>query len=294
MSDSSTDSRPVLVIGSSGMLGSSVVRDLERRGRSGLAPGRDRLDLLDTNLGTVLDELDPSAVINAAAFTDVQRAERAEHRALVFRINRDAPAHLARACRRLGIPLVHVSTDFVFDGAQREPYREEDPVGPLQVYGRSKLEGEQGVFRAHPEALVVRTSTLFGPVAPGRSHYVDSILRQSRQGGELGVVRPPVSSPTYVPDLARGIVDLLERRATGCVHLVNHGAASRLELARETVRLAGLANQVEIVERPVPQGDLERPAYSVLDTSRFSELTGDSPRPWREALREYLEPVSPG
>jgi len=275
------------------MLGGSVVLDLERRGWPRIAPVRDQLDLMGNALDATIAGFEPGAVINAAAFTDVQAAEREDQRAEVYRLNRDAPGRLAGVCRRLGIPFLHVSTDFVFDGAKTEPYREDDPVRPIQEYGRSKLEGERNVLDADPDALVVRTSTLYGPGRVGRPHYVDAILRQALRGAELRVVRLPVSSPTYVPDLARGMIELLVCGAAGRVHFVNRGACSRLDLARETVRLAGLAASVEVTERAAPQGDLKRPPYSVLDTSRFAELTGFPPRPWQKALAEYVKTASP-
>lgn len=285
-----SDSGPILIVGGSGMLGLSLIGELERRGLGHEAPDLDRLDLLACDPGPFVTELQPSAVVNASAFTDVGRAERPENRSEVDRLNQHAPEDLARACARLGIPLVHVSTDFVFDGTGSEPYREDDEVNPLQVYGRSKLEGERAVFAACPYALVLRTSTLFGPGRPAdRPHYVDAILNQARKGADLQVVPLPISSPTYVPDLARGMIDLLGNNAAGIVHLVNSGSCSRLELAREAIRIAGLADEVMVRERPAPPNDLARPAYSVLDTSRFAALTGYSPRPWQDALREYIE-----
>jgi len=283
-------SGPILIVGGSGMLGLSLIGDLERRGLTHEAPDLDRLDLLAVDAGPFVTDLRPSAVVNASAFTDVGPAERPENRLAVDRLNRDAPEELARACAGLGIPLVHVSTDFVFDGTSSEPYREEEEAMPVQVYGQSKLEGERAVFAACPHALVVRTSTLFGPGRPrDRPHYVDAILNQARKGAELQVVRLPISSPTYTSDLARGMIDLLLKEAAGIVHLVNRGSCSRLDLARETVRIAGLGSSVKVNERPAPADDLARPAYSVLDTSRFAGLTGQPPRPWQDALREYIE-----
>ncbi len=185
------------------------------------------------------------------------------------------------------MPLIHVSTDFVFDGKLGRPYIETDPTGPVQVYGESKLLGEQAVVAAYPEALVARTSTLYGH---GRKqpHYVDAILAQARSKDVLEVVRLPVSSPTFATDLARGLVALWRVAASGLVHVVNDGACSRLELARESVRLAGLAGRVEVRERAEPPGGVRRPAYSVLDTSRFAELTGGKLRRWDAALDEYV------
>jgi len=282
--------RTVLVLGGSGLLGEALVRELQARGASFRAPRRGEFDLFETErIGENVDRIRPAAVINAAAFTDVARAERPEERRAVDALNRDAPAALAEHCSRRGLPLVHVSTDYVFDGAARRPYRENDPVRPLQVYGRSKLAGEIAVSEVLAAAVVVRTSTLYGPGRRRRPHYVDAVLRQARETGRLRVVRRPVSSPTYAPDLAAAILELLDRGARGLFHVVNGGACSRLELAREAVRLAGLGDRVEIGERPEETGGLARPTYSVLDASRFAEFGGTPVRSWNAALRAYLE-----
>ncbi len=236
-----------------------------------------------------MEQLAPRTVINAAAYTDVNGAEAADQRTLAVALNRELPARLAGACDRIGAPLVHVSTDYVFDGTADRPYREEDPVAPLQVYGETKLAGEREITERLGEsrALIVRVSTLYGP-GP-RGHYVRAILGQARKRARIEVVRLPVSSPGYTPDLAEGLVELVWSRARGVVHLANGGGCSRLELAREIVRLAGL--DVRVDERPVATDPAPRPAYSVLDTSRYTELTGRAMRPWRDALAEYLSAV---
>lgn len=279
-----------VVLGGSGMLGRSLLRELAGRGEAAIAPSRRELDLNEVeSIRQHLAALGPSAVINAAAFTNVAQAEQAAHHAEVYRLNREAPGGLAETCRELQVPLVHLSTDYVFDGRKQQPYREDDPVAPLQVYGHSKLEGEIEVLDRHPEALVVRTSTLFGPGRTERPHYVDAVLRQARETGRLELARLPVSSPTYSLDLARGLLELLRVGAVGLVHLVNAGACSRLELAAETLRLTGLAGRVEVQERPAAEPTARRPDYSVLDTRLYTRLTGDVLRPWQHALRDYLE-----
>lgn len=282
-------SGPILVLGGSGLLGEALQVELVRRGREVHAPGRDELDLADDrSIETWFENSSASAVINAAAYTDVTRAEISAEREEVFRLNRDAPATLAGICRRRGIDLIFVSTDFVFDGILGRPYDERHPPAPLQVYGRSKLEGERAVLETHPDALIVRTSTLYGPGRRGRPHYVDAILDQAARRDRIDVVRTPVSSPTYTPDLGRALVELLEVGASGLVHVVNDGACSRLELARETVRLAGAAGRVVVAERPESHEGPQRPAYSVLDGSRYLELCGSALRSWDQALADYV------
>jgi dTDP-4-dehydrorhamnose reductase len=271
------------------MLGRALLGSLGRRGLPRAGATRRDLDL--TRLDSIeawLRERRPAAVINAAGYTDVAGAERPEAREEAFRVNRDATRILGRACAKLGSALVHVSTDYVFDGELRRPYREDDPTGPLQTYGRSKLEGEQALRQEYPEALVARTSTLFGAGRTARPHYVDAILRQAQPGSAIEVVEPPVSSPTYAADLAEALVELLGRRATGLVHVVNDGGCSRLELARAVVEEAGLAGRVELRVRPASPGGPARPPYSILDTARLESILGRRLRPWRAALRAYL------
>jgi dTDP-4-dehydrorhamnose reductase len=279
----------ILVLGRTGLLGGALVALLERLGRPHRVLSRQELDLgRPETIASGLGSPAPDAVVNATAFTDVNKAELPEHRNDVFLVNRDGPGALARACAARGIRLVHVSTDYVFDGTKGEPYVEDDPTGPLQVYGESKLEGERRVFDAFPDALVVRTSTLYGSGRPARPHYVDAIAAQARKRPWLEVVERPVSSPTYAADLAEGILALLDVGAVGVVHVVNEGACSRLELARAIVESIGLASGVEVRTRPEPEGALRRPAFSALSTARLAALTGRPLRPWRTALDDYL------
>jgi dTDP-4-dehydrorhamnose reductase len=281
--------RPVLVLGGTGRLGSALQAECAARRMPCVAPAHAALDLDDP--GAIPKQLaahDAGAVINAAGFTDVDAAERPEHRASAIRRNAEGPGALARACARAGIDYVHVSTDYVFDGASSSPYREDDPVRPIQVYGASKLEGERAVAQAYPEALIARVSTLYGLAR--RPAYVDKILAAARARGEgaLDVVVHPVSSPTYAVDVAPALLDLLARKASGIVHVVNDGAASRLELAQEVVTLAGLAGRVALRARPEAAGALARPAYSVLDTAKLQSLLGRRLPPWKDALARYL------
>jgi dTDP-4-dehydrorhamnose reductase len=282
--------RPILVLGGSGLLGRALVAEARGRRVRCVCPERVELDLIDPGpLSGRLAAFEASAVINTAAFTEVTGAAAPERREVVWGLNRDLPRRLAEACAELGLPLVHISTDYVFDGQKRVPYVEEDPVAPLQEYGRSKLEGERCARKALPAVLIVRTSTLFGPrPTNAKLHFVDAILERGRQRGELELVRHPVSSPTYAPDLACAVLDLLHARTEGTVHAVNDGSCTRVELAAAALALAGLADRVRIVERPPGESGPPRPEYSVLDTTRLARLTGRRPRPWAEALSEYL------
>jgi dTDP-4-dehydrorhamnose reductase len=287
-------SGPLLVLGGTGRLGRAVAAVLTSRGRPLVAPDRIALDLAaGASLAGRLESIRPAAILNLAGFTNVAAAELPENAEPVIALNVEVPAALARACARVAIPFVHISTDYVFDGARSSPYLEDDPVNPLQVYGATKLDGERAVLARNPNALILRTSTLYGPGRPQQPAYVDAILRQARAiaaagGGVLEVVEPPISSPTYAPDVAPVLVELLDHGVTGIVHTVNDGAASRLELASTVVALAGLGDRVTVKSRPEPQGGLQRPAYSVLDTSKLSRLVGRKLPAWREALARYM------
>jgi dTDP-4-dehydrorhamnose reductase len=283
-----SDERHFLIFGGSGQLGTALVSELESRGAPVAAPSRSEVDLLCGDLASALVRWSPAAVIYAAAYNDVNGAELEANRNEVFRLNRDAPAELARACAGRGLPFVHVSTDYVFDGAQGEPYREDDPTRPLQVYGRSKLAGEGAVLAADPDALVVRTSTLFGASRRNGSNFVRAVLTRARTEAALDVVRLPISSPTYAADLARALLHLSDAGARGLVHVTNAGGCTRLELAVEAIRVAGLAGRVAVRERAQPPAGAPRPAYSILDTTRYAALTGRSMRPWRETLQDYV------
>ena len=284
----------ICVLGGTGLLGRAVTAELTRRGRLFTSPSRRALDLAGgAAIGARLEALRPVAIVNLAGFTDVAAAERPENRSAAEALNAELPGVVATACARLAIPLVHVSTDYVFDGSKRTPYSETDPVNPTQVYGATKLDGETAAIAASDRVLIVRVSTIYGPGRPQRPAYVDAILAQARAraaegGGAIEIVEPPVASPTYAPDVAPTLIDLMDRGTTGIVHVVNDGAASRLELARAAVALAGLGERVAVRVRPEPPGGLRRPPYSVLDTTKLHNLIGRKLPPWRDALERYI------
>ncbi len=233
-------------------------------------------------------------VLNAAADTRVDAAETDPRHT---RVNHVAVGLLAARCSEIGATLVHVSTDYVFSGKAIRPYREDDPVDPVNAYGRGKLAGERRAFEEGDEVLVVRTSWVFGT---GGANFVDTILKRVEAGGrELSVVNDQVGRPTFAGDLAAAVRALVERRVTGIVHFANAGDATWYEVAREALRLSG---RTDVALRPVTTGDFPRPArrprHSVLDTALYERLTKTAPRPWSEALAAYLEErravVSPG
>lgn len=284
----------VLVTGAAGMLGSQVIlaapEDLKTVGTDlREAPGVDApgVDLSDLEqVDALFVEHGPLAgVVHCAAYTAVDRAE--EERELAQRVNGDATGVLATRCAEEGIPLVVVSTDFVFDGKGRRPYREDDPVAPLGVYGATKLDGERQASQAHPDGTrIVRTQWLYGP--RGR-HFPHTMLQLARERDRLKVVADQVGSPTSTLELAPALWDVLLSAPAGVWHAACSGECSWFDLAVATFEASGVksvtVDPCTTEEFPRPA---QRPAYSVLDCSKLEALRGRPMAPWREALQTYL------
>jgi dTDP-4-dehydrorhamnose reductase len=218
------------------------------------------------------------------AYTQVDQAEDDSENA--YRLNKRLPAVLAAQIKSRGALLAHYSTDFVFDGASNRPYATQDTPNPQTVYGQSKLAGEQAILDSGLEKfLIIRTAWLFGP---WKTNFVRKMLELAAHRESLNVVHDQAGSPTYTKDLAENSIRLFSSGHLGLFHLVNVGKATWCELAQEAVRIAGLDCRVD----PIPSSDYpqkaKRPAYSVLDTSRFTEATGVTPRGWDQALRDYV------
>ncbi|MGI5845056.1 MAG: dTDP-4-dehydrorhamnose reductase [Candidatus Xenobium sp.] len=278
-----TPGRLHLVAGAAGMLG----RALQDLLPGALARTHQEWDI--AHLGTTRRLLEDFAraggciLWNAAAWTAVEAAE--DHPDQAARANIEGPRLLAEECARLGLGLVHVSTDFVFDGTRDVPYTEQDPPHPLGVYARTKLGGEKAVLDALPSALVARTSWVFGA---GWRHFPGRILEMARRDGRVRAVEDEFGSPTYAPHLAQGLLGLVQRNAQGLFHLAGQGRASRLELARATLTLAGLGSiPVEPCLASSFPSRVRRPANSALDCARAASL-GVALPPWREGVAAWL------
>lgn len=274
-----------LVLGGEGMLGRSVVERWRSDGEPVLGVGRGAGDLRDAaRLREVVDAFAPDVVINCAAFTRVDDCE--SERDLAMEVNGRAVGHAVAAAVRCGARFVHVSSDYVFDGEPGDPRREDDETGPISTYGESKLLGEQEAAR-HPDALVVRTSWLFGPSG---SSFPATMLRLIREGRvPLRVVDDQVGCPTYTPFLARAVRDLLRVGASGIVHYANREAVSWHAFASEIARQADPAVEVHPVSTAEFPRPARRPAYSALDTTRFEDLVGRPVETWSAGLALYLE-----
>jgi dTDP-4-dehydrorhamnose reductase len=263
------------------MLGRDVVAAAQNAGHEVGALARAELDITDAAAvrDAVLDA-HPEAVVNCAAWTDVDGAEAEE--AAATAVNGDGAGHVAAAAAEAGSLIVHVSSDYVFDGGEDEPYEEDAPTWPRSAYGRSKLAGEAAVASAGGRAAIVRSSWLFGP--HGRN-FVDTMRRVGAERDEVRVVDDQVGSPTYTGHLAPALVEIAERGLTGVLHIAGGGRCSWFELAVATFA------QAAIVCRVVPQSTAElgrpapRPAFSALASTR-----ADAPvlPHWRDGLRAHL------
>jgi len=282
-------SRPWLVTGAHGQLGTALCAHLAAAGVAVEGVDIEDFDIADADaMRAALAARRPVGVLNTAAITHVDRCEREPE--LAERGNAVAPAVLAEACRDAGIRLVHVSTDYVFDGQGTRPYREDDPTAPRSAYGRTKLAGEHAVLAASPSFVVVRTSWLFGR---GRN-FVAAVLDQAAQrrsgeaSGPLRVVDDQRGRPTYAADLAAGIWRLVELGAVGLYHVANEGVATWWELARFCLDEAGCHDlPIQKISTGELRVDAPRPAWSVLDTSKARALGVALPL-WQDAVRVYL------
>ena len=269
-----------LVLGGHGTLGTDLCALLAARGDDVVAPRSAECDIREPDcLGDRLDDVD--AVVNLAAWTAVDDAETHEPEA--FALNAVGAHHVARGCARRGLPLVHLSTDYVFDGHASTPYSVDAPQAPRSAYGRTKAAGEWAVRAAHPAALVVRTAWLYGVHGPS---FVATMLRLAGSHETLSVVDDQVGQPTWTVDVAAAVVELVESNAPGgCYHATSAGSTTWFGFTQELFRLRGLdpsrvsPTTTEAFPRPAP-----RPAYSVLD----HPAGGPQIRDWRAALAEAM------
>ena len=239
------------------------------------------------SVAEAFDSVRPDIVLNCAAYTDVDGAETHEMDALA--VNAVGPELLAHAAKKSNALLVHVSTDFVFDGEKVGAYREDDEVNPLGVYGKSKLLGERAVASIAPEYLIVRTAWLYGPDG---GNFVATILNLARQRSLVRVVDDQRGSPTYTGMLAETIWPLVSRGARGVFHASGRGACTWYELAAAAVELAGVKADVQPCTREEFPRPAKRPKNSVLDCSKAEDLLGEELEGWRVGLETYITGLS--
>jgi dTDP-4-dehydrorhamnose reductase len=286
----------IFIAGSKGQLGKALLK--QQPPRNMVLTGADVpvLDITDPlSVERVLAEHQPAMIINAAAYTDVDRAEDEPRNA--FSANRDGPAHLAEYCVNAGIPLIHLSTDYVFNGSKDRPYRESDPIIPLGVYGKSKAEGENEIRTRLTEHVIVRTSWMYG--VDGKN-FVKTILRAGRENDTLKIVSDQHGSPTCADDLAKVLITIADRlvddddRRWGTFHYCGLGSTSWFEFAVaifDNARQFGLPRIPQLL--PVKTAEWPtravRPPYSVLNCSLINNIFGITPVPWQDSLKKTVE-----
>jgi dTDP-4-dehydrorhamnose reductase len=293
----------ILLIGQDGQVGRDLQKPLSALGTV-VTVGRQQLDLAQADqIQAAIQNFAPDLIVNAAAYTAVDRAETESDRA--FAINANAPQQMARAAQALTIPLIHISTDYVFDGSKSSPYVETDATNPLGVYGQSKLAGEQEIQQVqaqHPEFqyAILRTAWVYG--AQGKGNFVKTMLRLGAERPEVRVVDDQIGTPTWSGDIAKAITGLAERFLTpdsseapsGIYHFTNSGAASWYDFAvaifeeAKTMGLPLTLQRVVPITTPEYPTPTQRPAYSVLSNQKIkSLLSGPAPQ-WRQSLRQML------
>jgi dTDP-4-dehydrorhamnose reductase len=275
----------ILITGAGGMLGQDVRKAAHAAGHEATALARAELDITDGDaVGAAIAAARPDAVINCAAWTQVDAAE--EHEPEATAINGAGPGVLAAAAARTGAWTVHVSSDYVFDGSKRQPYLESDPTGPLSAYGRSKLAGEIAVARAAPGAhTIVRSSWLFGAGGPC---FPKTMLRLAGERDELNVVADQIGCPTFTGHLAPALVALGEARAPGVRHVAADGQCSWYEFALATVQAGERdceMHPIDTSQYPLPA---PRPAFSVMRSERDAPTLPS----WQEGLRNFMSEIA--
>ena len=291
----------IVILGAGGRLGAALMREFRPK-YDVVGFNHAQLDLSDLEgLREKVGATTFDVLINAAAFTNVDACETERDRA--FRINADAPGVLAEICNEKDAKLIHFSTDYVFDGQKRAPYTEKDQANPISGYGESKLAGERNVLAAEDGHLVVRVSWVFGPDRPS---FVDAMIKRAQQDEKIDAIADKFSTPTYTHDIARMLLQFFDREvAGGILHFANAGKCTWQEYAQwalDCCRDAGISlkgrtvGALKLSEMTrLRQGSggqapwvARRPVYSVLSTAKYTELTGTSPRAWREAVNDYI------
>lgn len=279
----------IWILGAEGMLGSTLFTLCTKRSLSAVGTSHKQADI--TDLSSLLKtgrEIAPTHVINCAAYTNVDGAEKQQEEAR--KINSDGAGYVACVAKELGARLVHLSTDYVFDGRGATPYREVDFCAPINTYGYTKWEGEKKVLEVLPSACILRISWLFG--AKGKN-FISSVLKWMREKEEISVVMDQIGKATFVIDAAHAALALLH--AEGIFHFANAEEKSRYQIALDLWLAAKIRGLTLKCERIIPSFSAQfptpaqRPAYSVLDTEKYTAFTQIRPRTWHEVINDFLD-----
>lgn len=280
----------IAVIGAEGQVGRDVCEEFERRGDAvhRLTHAEMNVESPDS-VEAVLSAIAPEVIVNTAAFHHVEQCEQNPEKA--FAINACGARNVAKVAHRLGALVIHVSTDYVFDGDKNQPYLETDRPQPLNVYGNSKLAGEHFVSSVCPRHFVLRTSALYGKNpcrAKGGLNFVELMRKLAREGKDIKVVDSEFVTPTSTADVARQIVKLSECDAYGLYHATAEGSCSWYEFASEIFSHSRLRPSLKVANSSDFPSKVRRPAYSVLENAALKAIGMNAFRPWQEGLKEYL------
>ena len=274
----------ILVTGSTGQLGSDVVKELLKRGYSTLSPNRSELNLCsEDNIRNYILNSNCEAIVHCAAYTQVDKAE--DEKDLCIKINATATKHIAKCAKILDIPMIYISTDYVFDGTKDGKYTENDETNPINIYGESKLAGEKYVQEILDKYYIVRTSWVFNI---NGKNFIETMLRLSKANNQLSIVNDQIGSPTYTKDLSRLLVDMLETSKYGLYHATNEGYCSWYEFANTIFKLAYINIDIKAINSNEYASRAKRPMNSKLSKDKLIEY-GFKPLPhWEDALKDYL------
>ena len=274
----------ILVTGSTGQLGSDVVKELLKRGCSTLSPNRSEFNLCsEDSIRNYILNSNCEAIVHCAAYTQVDKAE--DEKDLCIKINATATKHIVKCAKILDIPMIYISTDYVFDGTKDGEYTENDETNPINIYGESKLAGEKYVQEILDKYYIVRTSWVFNI---NGKNFIETMLRLSKANNQLSIVNDQIGSPTYTKDLSRLLVDMLETSKYGLYHATNEGYCSWYEFADTIFKLANINIDIKAINSNEYASRAKRPLNSKLSKDKLIEY-GFKPLPhWEDALKDYL------
>ena len=274
----------ILVTGSTGQLGSDVVKELLKRGYSTLSPNRSEFNLCsEDSIRNYILNSNCEAIVHCAAYTQVDKAE--DEKDLCIKINATATKHIVKCAKILDIPMIYISTDYVFDGTKDGEYTENDETNPINIYGESKLAGEKYVQEILDKYYIVRTSWVFNI---NGKNFIETMLRLSKANNQLSIVNDQIGSPTYTKDLSRLLVDMLETSKYGLYHATNEGYCSWYEFANTIFKLANINIDIKAINSNEYASRAKRPLNSKLSKDKLIEY-GFKPLPhWDDALKDYL------
>ena len=274
----------ILVTGVNGQLGYDVVKELDKRGHQPIGVDKEEMDLTSKEqIKECIKIINPQAIIHCGAYTAVDKAE--DEKDLCKRVNAIATKEIAKNAKVLDIPMIYISTDYVFDGTKDGEYTEKDIPNPINIYGKTKYEGELYVQKILKKYYIVRISWVFGE---NGNNFIDTMIRLSKEKDSLSVINDQVGSPTYTKDLARLLVDMIETDKYGVYHATNEGYCTWYEFAKEIFRISNIDIQVNKINTSKYHTQAKRPLNSKMSKEKLKNMKFIPLRSWKDALNEYM------